>query len=67
MKLYVAIVCGIERTGWICPALANWMLAGKVPTGVEAEISLIAGYWPVDHARNVAVERATQNRADWLL
>jgi hypothetical protein len=67
VKIYIAILCGTERTGWLCPSLVDWILAGKVPAGVEAEISLVTGYWPVDHARNICVARATQNRADWLL
>ena len=67
MKIYIAILCGTERTGWLCPLLVDWLLAGKVPAGVEADVSLVSGCWPVDYARNVAVELATQNGSHWIL
>lgn len=67
MKLFIAILCGRERTGWICPELAEWCFDGRTPEGVDATISLVCGYWPVDFARNVAVERARKAGADWLL
>jgi hypothetical protein len=67
VRLYIAILCGIERTGWICPPLVDWIMAGKVLAGVEANVSLISGCWPVDHARNVAVELASRSGSDWIL
>lgn len=67
MKLLVCILCGQERTNWLNPALVEWLLAGKAVLGVDAEVSLVLNFWPVDHARNVAVERALSAGADWCL
>jgi len=67
MKLFIAILCEVERTGWLCPALVNWILSANTPPSVDAEVSLVCGYWPVSHARCVAVERARAAGADWIL
>lgn len=67
VRVFVAILCGYERTNWLCPALVDWLLSDHAPPEIEATTSLVCNYWPVDYARNVAVERALNNGADWLV
>jgi GT2 family glycosyltransferase len=69
MHVLVSILCGSERTGWVNPALCRWILAQcPPPAGIGVEFSFETGNtWPVSHARNVAVQRGLNLKADWIL
>lgn len=69
MKVLIVILCGSERANWICPQLVQWIMASVTAPALDmkTELFLLQDVWPVDDARNAAVERALAGGFDWLL
>jgi GT2 family glycosyltransferase len=64
-KVFVSVLCGDERGGWMHPRLALFLLEIARNPAVTFHFSLDVR--PVFHARNRIVEAFLKTDADWLL
>jgi GT2 family glycosyltransferase len=66
----VTVLCGGERDGWICPGLADSLLATmqdcqKYQRAVALDLTV--DYKPISNARNTAVAKFLQSACQWLV
>ena len=66
-RVLIAPLCGPERSGWINPLLANTLVHIVTDQRFIVEIEFIFGAHGVDVARNLAVQKARQKNAEWVV
>jgi hypothetical protein len=66
-KVLVTPLCGIERSGWLNPALLTSLVAMSHDSRFQVVIEPAFGLSPVDFARNQCVASARNRGFDWLL
>jgi GT2 family glycosyltransferase len=67
-SVFVAIFCGVERSGWLCPELARFIVAlthEKKERSISMTLSI--GVSPVDHARNLVVREFLRSGCEWCV
>lgn len=74
MKIQLTILCGVERTNWVCPELyhatATWLTKpAKGPKGEPVDVLFrpAIGYRQSQIARNDACKWAIDNEVDYLV
>lgn len=68
--LMVSVLCGRERDQWINPGLAGRLfqsIADGMSSGRTVAVDLIEGVYPVEQARNRAVQNFLRSPFQWLL
>ncbi len=66
----ISVLCGTERDQWINPRLADRLfqsIADGLSSGRNVAVDLIEGVYPVEKARNRAVENFLRSPFQWLL
>jgi hypothetical protein len=66
-KVLIALLCGPERGQWINPRLTATLLRCVKDERFDVSIEFIFGAHGVDRARNLAVDKAREWKADWLV
>ncbi len=65
--VFVTVLCGRERHGWINPALSSALIAMSHDPRFALTIEHTADVQPVDYARNHCIDKARKANADWLV
>ncbi len=65
-SVFIAIFTGKERDGWLCPAMAEFLvsLTTQKPRAISLEVLTLK---PIDYARNCAVKDFLATDFQWLL
>lgn len=66
-KVLVCVLCGPERNGWINPRLCETLLRMPRSQRFAVTVEFIYGSHGVDRARNIAIDKAREQQADWLI
>ena len=66
-RVLVCVLCGPERHHWINPRLAATLLRVVQDQRFTVDVEFIYGAHGVDRARNLAIEKAREKRADWCI
>ena len=66
MRVDVTVLCGLERTNWLCPPLALWLLNPNMPPGMQLDFDFEVDSQPVWRARNIITNRAHARKYDWV-
>ena len=66
-KVLIAVLCGPERNGWINPQLCDTLLRMSRSQHFAVTVEFIFGSHGVDRARNVAIDKAREQNADFLI
>ncbi|HLJ86373.1 MAG TPA: hypothetical protein VKZ53_06090 [Candidatus Angelobacter sp.] len=63
-KVSIFVLCSLERTGWVNPALCHALLYLGHDPRLDVSVEMIVDRRPVEHARNVCVCNARERGAD---
>ena len=66
-SVLVCVLCGPERDHWINPRLVVTLLKMQSDNRFTVEIEFIHGMHGIDRARNLAIDKAREIQADWLM
>jgi GT2 family glycosyltransferase len=67
VKVLICVLCGVERDGWINPALARWLAGLGLCGDLRLNLTFICEEKPVERARNLCAQYTLQTGAEWLL
>jgi hypothetical protein len=63
----IAVLCGPERHQWVNPRLTATLLRCVQDQRFTVNVEFVYGFHGVDRARNLAVDKAREAQADWLI
>ena len=66
-RVLVCVLCGPERHSWVNPRLTATLLRAVKNQRFDVDVEFIYGAHGVDRARNLAIDKARAEQADWCI